>query len=144
MARRRQADKRPASVDAKFNSTLVSRLINVLMRGGKKATARRIVYDALDAFVADFVVGEEERGQAPAEDLLAQVIHREVVAALGVEEDGDGDEALEGVEQLLARQRVDRVAALRAVQGDVGEMIAGLDVFLLASPLPVGGMNSAR
>jgi len=49
MARRRQADKRPASVDAKFNSTLVSRLINVLMRGGKKATARRIVYDALDA-----------------------------------------------------------------------------------------------
>ena len=49
MARRRQADKRPASVDAKFNSTLVSRLINVLMRGGKKSTARRIVYDALDA-----------------------------------------------------------------------------------------------
>jgi len=49
MARRRQAEKRPTSVDPKFNSVLVSRLINVLMRSGKKNTARRIVYDALDA-----------------------------------------------------------------------------------------------
>ncbi|MBN9689693.1 MAG: 30S ribosomal protein S7 [Verrucomicrobia bacterium] len=49
MARRRQAEKRPTVADAKFNSALVSRLINVLMRGGKKSTARRIVYDALDA-----------------------------------------------------------------------------------------------
>ena len=49
MARRRQAEKRPTSVDPKFNSVLVSRLINVLMRSGKKSTARRIVYDALDA-----------------------------------------------------------------------------------------------
>ncbi|MBN8249811.1 MAG: 30S ribosomal protein S7 [Verrucomicrobia bacterium] len=52
MARRRQADKRPTAVDPKFNSVLVSRLINVLMRGGKKNTARRIVYDALD-FMAE-------------------------------------------------------------------------------------------
>ncbi|MBX3731346.1 MAG: 30S ribosomal protein S7 [Verrucomicrobiae bacterium] len=49
MARRRQAEKRPTSVDPKFNSVLVSRLINVIMRSGKKNTARRIVYDALDA-----------------------------------------------------------------------------------------------
>lgn len=49
MARRRQAEKRPTLVDPKFNSVLVSRLINVLMRSGKKSTARRIVYGALDS-----------------------------------------------------------------------------------------------
>lgn len=49
MARRRQAEKRQTIPDAKFNSALVSRLINVLMRSGKKSTARRIVYDALDS-----------------------------------------------------------------------------------------------
>ena len=49
MARRRQTEKRPTLVDPKFNSVLVSRLINVLMRSGKKSTARRIVYGALDS-----------------------------------------------------------------------------------------------
>ena len=49
MARRRQAEKRPTLVDPKFNSVLVSRLINVVMRSGKKSTARRIVYGALDS-----------------------------------------------------------------------------------------------
>jgi small subunit ribosomal protein S7 len=48
MARRRQAEKRPTTADPKFNSVLVNRLINVIMRSGKKNTARRIVYGALD------------------------------------------------------------------------------------------------
>jgi small subunit ribosomal protein S7 len=34
--------------DAKFNSPLVSRLVNTVMRGGKKSTAQRIVYGAFD------------------------------------------------------------------------------------------------
>ena len=48
MSRRRQATKRPISKDAKFNSTLVSRLVNTVMIGGKKSTAQRIVYGAFD------------------------------------------------------------------------------------------------
>ncbi|MSU56876.1 MAG: 30S ribosomal protein S7 [Pedosphaera sp.] len=48
MSRRRQADKRPAVKDAKYQSVLVTRLVNTIMRGGKKSTAQRIVYGAFD------------------------------------------------------------------------------------------------
>lgn len=34
--------------DAKFGSKLVSKFINALMMGGKKSTAQRVFYDALD------------------------------------------------------------------------------------------------
>jgi small subunit ribosomal protein S7 len=48
MSRRRQAVKRPVLKDTKFNSTLVSRLVNTVMERGKKSTAQRIVYGAFD------------------------------------------------------------------------------------------------
>jgi small subunit ribosomal protein S7 len=48
MSRRRQATRRPIQSDAKFNSTLVSRLVNTVMICGKKSTAQRIVYGAFD------------------------------------------------------------------------------------------------
>ncbi len=48
MSRRRQATKRPLSKDAKFNSTLVSRLVNTVMKDGSKTVAQRIVYGAFD------------------------------------------------------------------------------------------------
>ncbi|HZR16116.1 MAG TPA: 30S ribosomal protein S7 [Verrucomicrobiae bacterium] len=48
MSRRRQAVKRPIIKDAKFNSTLVSRLVNTVMGSGKKTVAQRIVYSAFD------------------------------------------------------------------------------------------------
>jgi small subunit ribosomal protein S7 len=48
MSRRRQAAKRPLIEDAKFHSTLVSRLVNVIMKCGKKSTAQRIVYGTFD------------------------------------------------------------------------------------------------
>jgi small subunit ribosomal protein S7 len=51
MSRRRQAVKRPVAKDAKFNSPLVSRLVNTLMKGGKKSTAQRIVYGVFDRLV---------------------------------------------------------------------------------------------
>jgi small subunit ribosomal protein S7 len=51
MSRRRQAIKRPLTEDAKFNSPLVTRLINTVMRGGKKNTAERIVYGVFDQLV---------------------------------------------------------------------------------------------
>src|ERR1051325_3960827 len=46
MSRRRQATRRPQTADAKFNNTLVSRLVNTVMHCGKKSTAQRIVYGA--------------------------------------------------------------------------------------------------
>ena len=48
MSRRRQAVRRPIIKDAKFSSTLVSRLVNTVMERGKKSTAQRIVYGAFD------------------------------------------------------------------------------------------------
>jgi len=48
MSRRRQADRRPLTKDGKYQSVVVSRLVNTVMRGGKKSTAQRIVYGAFD------------------------------------------------------------------------------------------------
>ncbi|HEY5638833.1 MAG TPA: 30S ribosomal protein S7 [Dehalococcoidia bacterium] len=48
MPRRARAVRRPALPDAKFNSVLVQTLINKVMHNGKKSTAERIVYQAMD------------------------------------------------------------------------------------------------
>ena len=48
MSRRRQAIKRPVTDDPKFNSALVSRLVNMVMQSGQKNTAQRIVYGTFD------------------------------------------------------------------------------------------------
>ena len=52
MSRRRQATRRPVIKDAKFNSTLVSRLVNTVMERGKKSVAQRIVYGAFNEIAA--------------------------------------------------------------------------------------------
>lgn len=45
----RPRDRRPLPApDAKFNSVLISRLVNKLNHRGQKATAERIMYDALE------------------------------------------------------------------------------------------------
>ena len=49
MSRRRQATRRPVARDGKFQSTLVARLVNTIMQGGKKSTAQRIVYGAFES-----------------------------------------------------------------------------------------------
>jgi small subunit ribosomal protein S7 len=48
MSRRRKADKRDIIPDPKFNDRVLSRFINIVMYGGKKATAEKIVYQALE------------------------------------------------------------------------------------------------
>jgi len=48
MARRHRAVKRQIIPDPKFNSELVARVINAVMRKGKKSTAERVVYGALN------------------------------------------------------------------------------------------------
>lgn len=49
MSRRRRANKREMSSDAKFKSVLVSQFINNIMERGKRRKAESIVYGAIDA-----------------------------------------------------------------------------------------------
>lgn len=48
MSRRRQAEKREHKPDPRHNSALVSQLINMVMRQGKKSIAQTIVYTAIE------------------------------------------------------------------------------------------------
>ncbi len=48
MPRRAKITRRVLLPDAKYNSELVSKFINKIMQRGKKGTAERIMYDALD------------------------------------------------------------------------------------------------
>lgn len=48
MPRRREVPKREILPDPKYGSKLLSKFINILMHDGKKSTAERICYDALD------------------------------------------------------------------------------------------------
>ena len=47
MPRRGRVTKREIPLDAKHHNMIVARLINKVMKDGKKSTAERIVYDAL-------------------------------------------------------------------------------------------------
>ena len=48
MSRRRRAEKRPIEPDPKYNSQILAKFVNKLMIGGKKSTARTILYGALE------------------------------------------------------------------------------------------------
>jgi len=58
MSRRRKTDKRPKPIDPRFNSEMVAHMINYLMVNGKKTTAERIVYGAIEE-IGKKVEGEE-------------------------------------------------------------------------------------
>jgi small subunit ribosomal protein S7 len=47
--------------DPRYNSKLISKFVNCLMTGGEKATAQRVVYDALD------IVGKKFKDATPLE-----------------------------------------------------------------------------
>ncbi len=66
MPRRAQAIKKKISPDAKYQSVIVARLINRIMRCGKKSTAERIVYGALQ-------VVEQQESKAPV-SVLEQAV----------------------------------------------------------------------
>ena len=63
MSRRRQAVKRPVHPDPRYNSTLVSNLINMVMLSGKKSISQTIVYGA-------FELVAEKLGKGDPIDLL--------------------------------------------------------------------------
>jgi small subunit ribosomal protein S7 len=48
VSRRKNAIKRPVLADARYDSQTVSKFINVLMYQGKKSTAERMFYQAMD------------------------------------------------------------------------------------------------
>jgi len=58
MPRRREVSERPIIPDAKFDSRLVARFINSMMREGKKSTSQGILYDA-------FRIIQEKSGESP-------------------------------------------------------------------------------
>ena len=55
--RKAKAKKRILLPDPKFNDTLVTRFVNNLMLDGKKSTAFRIFYDAIDIVEEKLSVG---------------------------------------------------------------------------------------
>jgi small subunit ribosomal protein S7 len=57
MPRRNRPSKRKVISDVRYNSVLVSQFINALMKDGKKSTASRIMYDAMD------IMGERMKRQ---------------------------------------------------------------------------------
>ncbi len=48
MARRRRAVRRPVQRDVRYQSPLIGRFVSQLMASGKKSTAEKIIYTALD------------------------------------------------------------------------------------------------
>lgn len=50
MSRRRRATKRKIAPDSVYNSIVISKFINRVMLHGKKALAKKIVYDAIQQF----------------------------------------------------------------------------------------------
>ena len=46
--RKRRATKRDVLADPKYNSKVVTKLVNHIMKDGKKGTAQNIIYDAFD------------------------------------------------------------------------------------------------
>ena len=76
--RKKQAKKRPLLPDPKFNDQLVTRFVNNLMWDGKKSTAFKIFYDAMD-IVEERKQDEEKSAVELGKDALSNVMpHVEV------------------------------------------------------------------
>ena len=76
--RKRQAKKRPLLPDPKFNDQLVTRFVNMMMWDGKKSTAFKIFYDAIE-IVDEKKTDEEKRALEIWKDALSNVMpHVEV------------------------------------------------------------------
>ena len=76
--RKRQAKKRPLLPDPRFNDQLVTRFVNNLMWDGKKSTAFKVFYDAID-IVEEKKQDEEKSALEMWKDALTNVMpHVEV------------------------------------------------------------------
>ena len=76
--RKRQAKKRPLLPDPRFNDQLVTRFVNNLMWDGKKSTAFKVFYDAID-IVESKKTDDEKTALETWKDALSNVMpHVEV------------------------------------------------------------------
>jgi small subunit ribosomal protein S7 len=76
--RKRAAKKRPLLPDPRFNDQLVTRFVNNMMWDGKKSTAFKVFYDAID-IVEEKKTDEEKTGVEIWKDALSNVMpHVEV------------------------------------------------------------------
>ncbi len=76
--RKRKAKKRPILPDPRFNDQLVTRFVNMMMWDGKKSTAFKIFYDAID-IVEEKKQDEEKSALEMWKDALSNVMpHVEV------------------------------------------------------------------
>ena len=66
MPRRNRPPKRTIAPDIRYNSVLVSQFVNKLMHSGKKSTAQRIFYDALELI--------EQRSRRPGLEVFEQAV----------------------------------------------------------------------
>jgi small subunit ribosomal protein S7 len=66
MSRRRVAAKRDIIPDPKFGSEMLTKFMNMLMVGGKKSVAEKIIYNALDAI--------ETRGHSEPLEVLTKAL----------------------------------------------------------------------
>ena len=66
MPRRYRPEKRKVTPDLRYQSVMLQMFINRMMKGGKKSTARRIMYDALDLI--------EERTNRPPLEVFEQAM----------------------------------------------------------------------
>jgi small subunit ribosomal protein S7 len=66
MPRRNRPPKRTIQPDIKYNSLLVAQFINKLMQSGKKSTAERIFYNAMEII--------EERSKRPGLEVFEQAV----------------------------------------------------------------------
>jgi len=64
--RRNRAPKRPVTPDPRYNSPIVAKFMNNIMKHGKKSLASRIVYDAFDII--------EERSGNPAIEVFEEAL----------------------------------------------------------------------
>ncbi len=99
MSRRNKAVKRPVPADPRYDSQTVSKFINSLMYEGKKSTAERIFYSAMDLI--------EERTGQPGVTVFKQAINN-VKPALEVKSRRVGGASL----QVPVEVRPERRAAL--------------------------------
>ncbi len=66
MPRRYTPAPRPTLPDSRYNNVLVAMFINRMIRGGKKSTAQRVIYGALEMV--------ETRAKRPAMEVLDQAV----------------------------------------------------------------------
>ena len=99
MSRRSKAIKRPVPPDPRYDSQTVSKFINSLMYQGKKSTAERIFYSAMDMI--------EERTGQPGVTVFKQAVNN-VKPALEVKSRRVGGASL----QVPVEVRPERRAAL--------------------------------